>query len=182
MVISSMRDFVKLYRFSDLESVPSQNPNYRFWVIERILKNSTPSANGCIEYGSTDLKHKYGLVSITFNNRRFSVPAHRAMWMAKNDKFDLPRSVYVRHTCDNPRCINDEHLIPGTAKDNSDDCTSRNRRAKNNKLHTRQRRLADEQIRQIRAATGKATIIAHNYGTTPSYVSKIRNMKAKTLV
>lgn len=33
----------------------------------------------------------------------------------------------VRHTCDNPRCINPEHLIGGTYKDNYQDMIERHR-------------------------------------------------------
>lgn len=33
----------------------------------------------------------------------------------------------VRHKCDNPRCINPEHLIGGTQKDNVQDCIDRGR-------------------------------------------------------
>ncbi len=34
----------------------------------------------------------------------------------------------VRHTCDNPLCLNPLHLIPGTAADNVRDMDERNRR------------------------------------------------------
>lgn len=34
----------------------------------------------------------------------------------------------IRHTCDNPRCINPEHLISGTPRDNVKDMDDRDRR------------------------------------------------------
>lgn len=36
----------------------------------------------------------------------------------------------ILHTCDNPSCINPDHLLPGTALDNSRDMTSKNRQSK----------------------------------------------------
>lgn len=43
----------------------------------------------------------------------------------------------VRHTCDNPRCINPDHLLLGTHQDNVDDKVTRDRQAKGRDLpHT----------------------------------------------
>lgn len=38
--------------------------------------------------------------------------------------------ILVMHTCDNPMCINPEHLVAGTPKDNSQDMVNKNRQAK----------------------------------------------------
>lgn len=157
--------------------------NYRHWVSSRILERSEKLENGCIEYGAKHgLKHKYGLVSITIDSVRKSIPAHRALWMAVNDSFDLPRGIYIRHKCDNPRCVNIDHLVPGTAKDNAQDCTERGRRTKKVRPHSRHRIHDDDKIRAIRAATGKTKHIAELFGVSLSYVSKIKTGQAKALV
>lgn len=39
----------------------------------------------------------------------------------------LPKGVVVRHTCDNPKCINPDHLISGTPADNMMDRDLRER-------------------------------------------------------
>lgn len=44
---------------------------------------------------------------------------------------EIPEGMLVRHTCDNRVCINPDHLIIGTAADNSQDMVSRNRQARN---------------------------------------------------
>lgn len=43
---------------------------------------------------------------------------------------EIPEKMVVRHKCDNPHCINPEHLEIGTYKQNSLDMTSRGRQAK----------------------------------------------------
>ena len=42
-------------------------------------------------------------------------------------KGDIPEGLVIRHTCDNPACINPDHLKPGTQKDNVHDMFERNR-------------------------------------------------------
>lgn len=156
--------------------------NYRHWIMQRIKAVAIPADNGCIEYREGLLQHKYGLVSITIDGKRKSVPAHRAMYMASNDCLDLPSDIYIRHKCDNPPCVNLEHLEKGTPTENNQDCVQRKRRAKKYKPHTRIKKLTDEQIKSIREEKGKIWHIAEKYSITSGYVSKIRNGKAKALV
>jgi hypothetical protein len=42
---------------------------------------------------------------------------------------EIPNGVIIRHTCDTPECINPEHLITGSHKDNALDRVQRNRSA-----------------------------------------------------
>ena len=128
------------------------------------------------------MKHKYGLISITLDMVRKNVPAHRAMWMATHEAWDLPRNTFIRHKCDNPRCVNIAHLEAGTPKDNMRDCIDRGRRAVTYKKHVRHRKLDDAAVLAIRSATGKVKDVAQEYGVTIGYVSKIRSGKAKALV
>ena len=47
--------------------------------------------------------------------------------MLKNNKFNIPSSVKICHQCDNPKCINPDHLFAGTQKDNIYDMERKNR-------------------------------------------------------
>ena len=49
-------------------------------------------------------------------------------WVFEQEYGPVPRGMYVCHTCDNPSCINPEHLFLGTAKDNSHDMDAKGRR------------------------------------------------------
>lgn len=155
---------------------------YKHDILHRIISRSTPNTSGCIEYRAGQCKHPYGLISVTINKIRKSIPAHRAMWMATYECFDLPRHIQIRHKCDNPCCVNISHLEIGSAKDNSNDCIKRGRRATVYKLHTRLRKLTDEQVADIRDGEEKPSHCCQKYGVTAGYVSKLRNLKAKALV
>lgn len=157
--------------------------NYKTYVSSRILSRSIRRDNGCVEYQG-NARHKYGLISITVDGSHKNIPAHRALWMAANDKFDLPGNVQIRHKCDNPRCVNISHLEPGTAMDNMRDCIDRGRRSKKYALHTRKRIFDDETIKSIKSEPKsiKQWYIAEKYGVSIGYVSKLRSGKAKTLV
>ena len=54
----------------------------------------------------------------------------------------------VRHTCDNRKCVNPEHLVIGTHQDNMDDMKKRNRSAKG--LVNGAGKLTPEQVTYIR--------------------------------
>lgn len=56
------------------------------------------------------------------------------------------RGLVVRHSCDNSRCINPEHLSIGTQADNIRDMLERNRGA-----HHMRRKLSDSDADYIRA-------------------------------
>lgn len=156
----------------------TDTPKYRAYLAGRIMRKATAHGN-CLLYGSAELKHAYGLVSVTIDGKRKSVPAHRALYMALNDVLSLPSQTLIRHKCDNPRCVNIDHLEPGSAKDNVQDCIVRNRRAKRYKGHTRQRVHGPATVQAIRAATGKIAWIAAEFGVSSGYVSKLRSGKLK---
>jgi hypothetical protein len=54
--------------------------------------------------------------------------AHRETWQIANERKLSPAEI-VRHSCDNPPCVNPTHLLVGSAADNSRDMVERGRSA-----------------------------------------------------
>lgn len=138
---------------------------------ERTEENKS---TGCIEWtGSKDAKG-YGQLRI---NRK-AVKAHRYAWERVNGK--IPDGLLIRHKCDNPRCVNIEHLETGTHKDNVDDMDGRGRRVngqlKGTDCHAS--KLNEDDIRKIRKDTRRQIDIASDFGISQTVVSKIKLRQA----
>lgn len=78
--------------------------------------------NGCVEYAGTKWSNKeYGRISYAGG----SWNAHRLAWTLANGS--IPPGLIVCHKCDNPACINLEHLFLGTHSDNMEDMAAKGR-------------------------------------------------------
>ena len=78
----------------------------------------------CWEWlGATD-RDGYG----DFSSKLGKNKAHRVSYVIYNNTY-IAKGIIIRHTCDNPSCVNPSHLISGTVQDNSDDMKQRKRQA-----------------------------------------------------
>lgn len=78
-------------------------------------------AAGCWEW--TGRKYAFGHGTLQFQGR--SRLAHRLAW---NWKFgEIPEGLCVLHHCDNPGCVNPDHLFLGTRGDNNRDAYKKGR-------------------------------------------------------
>lgn len=76
----------------------------------------------------------------------------------------------VRHTCDNPRCINPDHLVLGTQSDNMRDMTERKRHP-SIYLTDHYATIRASYVRGSSEA-GQAAL-AKEYGTCQSHIGRI---------
>lgn len=115
-------------------------------------------------------KRAGGPYPIIFNGVREQL-AH--VWAYQQFKGETPRGLVVRHTCDVPLCVNPDHLLLGTHKDNSDDKIARGRVNWARGESTRHARLTAPQVLEIRAAVESGEqqrLVAARYGVTPQAV------------
>ena len=105
-----------------------------------------------------------------------NIPAHRLSFYLHNGY--LPEGL-VRHTCDNPGCVNPSHLVEGTAKENAEDMDERGRRPRGSARVSSNRRNApklDEakvsEMRKAAAAGRNCAELALEYGVSPSVALK----------
>ena len=90
---------------------------------DRIQARSFDAPNGCVEWTGSVTEHGYGRMS--YRNRVERVHrlvAHLHLGLDLND----PR-VKVLHKCDNPPCVNPDHLYLGNQKENVRDMVERGR-------------------------------------------------------
>ncbi len=77
--------------------------------------------NQCLEWQFGSGAKGYGTVYF----KKQTLIAHRAAWIAFNG--DIPDGILVCHRCDNPPCININHLFLGTHCDNVEDMIAKGR-------------------------------------------------------
>ena len=78
---------------------------------------------GCWEWTAALAGKGYGQIKLT--GQRKQAYAHRVSYMIH--KGDIPEGKEVLHACDNPKCVNPNHLSVGTQKDNLQDMKNKGR-------------------------------------------------------
>ena len=88
---------------------------------------------------------------------------------------------HALHSCDNPRCINLEHLYEGTQQQNMDDMYERCRAVNHTGENHGRAKLTETDVENIRAeyAAGGITYkeLAERYGVSQTLISNIINRK-----
>ena len=145
----------------------------RFW---RQVKK-TP---GCWEWMGKSKDHRgYGQIGMGGKGakqelvHRFSYTLHKGQ---------IPDGLVVMHACDNPRCVNPDHLSVGTKSENTLDAVRKGRWKAIPPLHCGEdqhsSKLTAEAVRLIRDNPQISTKeLAIRYGTNVTSIQKVRSRK-----
>jgi len=147
---------------------------------------SRAGENGCRNWIGSRSKDGYALV---YWEKRL-VLAHRLVWSVHNGS-SIPAGMMVCHRCDNPLCVEPEHLFLGTHADNMADMKAKGRAASGITRGTykpgphplkgvpdkARRKLNDEQVEEIRASKTNHRALARRYGVGMATIWRIQKGK-----
>lgn len=138
----------------------------------RLLERSKASGgNGCIEWTGSIDSDGYG--SILVDGKL--IGAHRAAWEVANGT--IPNGMCVLHHCDNPPCINSEHLFLGTQTDNVADMVRKKRIPSRQGELNNGAKLTEDIVKRIRADVRPSKQIAADYGLHRNAVWLIKSRR-----
>lgn len=96
--------------------------------------------------------------------------AHRVAWITAYGV--IPEGLFVCHKCDNPACVNVDHLFLGNNSDNMKDMYSKGR---GNTKDIIAKKLTSKIAEEIRCSVGLYKDIAAKYGVDRTMVGKIKS-------
>lgn len=136
----------------------------RFWSKVR-------RGEGCWTWLASTSPRGYG--NIRWRGRKHR--ANRIAW--ELERGPVPEGMFVCHSCDNPSCVNPDHLFLGTAKDNAQDRTQKGRnRSCRGETHGMVK-LTSQQVLEIRqrwaAGPPNQRLLAQEYGVCRPLISMI---------
>jgi len=142
----------------------------RFW--QKVDKNGPiirPELGPCWIWTGAKCSKGYGHIGKPACHARTMKAAKVALMLAGRE---VPAGQLIRHRCDNPPCVRQDHLILGSAQDNSNDAKERGRLSHKGGHFT----LTADQVSEIRILLAHGIFqkdIAAHYGVYQSAICKI---------
>ena len=137
---------------------------------EILVAHSVTKANGCIEWTGAKTPNGYG----RFYRKGKNLFAHRLAYSVFVG--EIPEGFCVCHHCDNPPCINPNHLFVGTHAENHADRQKKGRTLRGAQVGNS--KLTSSQVLEIREDDRVSHIIAKEYAVCGGTIRKIKCREA----
>jgi len=139
-------------------------------VLDRFNMSYVKLDNGCWEWKA---KHqRYGNIRVDGKITR----AHRFSYSFF--KGEIPKEINVCHKCDNPYCVNPDHLFLGTQKDNHNDMVAKGRRASFVGEKNGNSKLNEKDVKEIVISNDSYRKLAKQYGVTHMTIYQIKKRRS----
>ena len=130
-------------------------PEELFW-----RKVNKDTLNGCWEW--TGALTTWGYGTATIKQKQYASHRLSAKWAG----LDIDDKV-VCHHCDNPKCVNPDHLFVGTQKDNMQDKMQKKRQVFKS-------RLSYQELNEIKTSTDSLSKLSKKYNISISRAWQIK--------
>lgn len=138
---------------------------HRFW--KKVL---IPSAKACWLWQGAKDDDGYGFIKrrdgVQYRAHRLSYEMHQG-WISPG--------YFVCHHCDNPSCVNPNHLFAGSHADNTRDMIAKNRQPRLCGEKNAMAKLTDAQVIQIRRDQRSHVDIAKDFPVSASQIKHIQS-------
>lgn len=143
-------------------------------AIKRMVKYTNKTEiNECWEWQSTCNKRNYAMLSIGGRSGLYA-RASRIAYYLNFGPFN--EDLLVCHSCDNPKCVNPNHLFLGTHKDNTNDMYRKGRESLPptfyGENHSRST-LKEQEVIEIYNSSCEAKILASTYNVSKKTIYEI---------
>jgi hypothetical protein len=130
--------------------------------------DSISNSNNCWEW-TASLSGGYGQFKV--DKKQF--PAHR--WSAQYLAGLSINNMVVCHKCDNPKCVNPEHLFVGNHQDNMTDMVNKKRHMHG--VNHYKTKITENDVRYIRSSTKSGYQLAKDFNVTEQHIGHIKNYR-----
>lgn len=139
-------------------------------VEQRLMEKVRKDPGGCWLWTGVVVR-RYGQIGVKGKGRR----THRVSY--ELFKGPIPEGLYVLHSCDNPLCVNPDHLFLGTNEDNMADMVKKGRAARMAGEKHGMSKLTAQDVTRILRDNRKQKEIAKDYAVTQSLISHVKCRK-----
>ena len=138
----------------------------------------TRRTEGCWEWTGYRDSNGYGRLNVSGR----PILASRTSYLLHYG--NIPGGSYVCHKCDNPACVNPEHLFLGTQADNVADMHAKGRQRKRGipGMSHHAAKLTDDIVRHIRSSDASDAALSKELGVSRATVHAVRNNRTWTHV